>query len=64
MRKHNKQPLIVQVRFASASAPTLQEVEQGAASGMLARLFVAYHVSQHKTTPEQCKSEIQAVRAS
>jgi len=64
MRKQNKQLISVGVRYAPASAPTLQEVQQGAASGLLARLFVAYYVSQQKTTPEQQKIGVQAVQAS
>ena len=64
MRKQNKQPISVQVRYASAPAPTLQEVQQGTASGLLARLFVAYYHQKHTETPEQTKEAKPTVQAS
>ena len=64
MRKQNKQLISVRVRYAPASAPTLQEVQQGEAAGALARLLVAYHRSQQKMTPKQQMIGVKAVQAS
>ena len=64
MRKRTRSTFPCTTQFALDDAPTLQELQQGTASGALARLLIAYHRHEHKETPEQQHLQVEAVQAS
>ena len=64
MRKRTRSTFPCTTQFALDDAPTLQELQQGTASGALARLLIAYHRHEHTKTPEQPHLQVEAVQAS